>query len=129
MSGKWKKARADLLRRTTTVDFEAMTRTDFGVWIDRLPEAEFFALLDLHDEFRKTDKPAGTSGSPPPKDERPWIDLEVGAPMPVPGDTLIFVRLADGDENDVPMRADSLMWGEPNGGAVIKYFTASPVTP
>lgn len=114
-----------LVGHAATVDFDTITDTDLGRWIDALPLDEFGALIDAHASGAVLDPSMAAPVAPlePHGDE--WIPCNE---QPVPGDNLVWILYPDGEVGG-PNRASAFLWGANQGSAsIIAYAPAVPGT-
>lgn len=111
------------IARCEQTDFASMSPDDFGTWIERLPQAEFFALLGLHDEFAATGKikPKKRRVNVPPLQphDDEWIPFD-GENIPLPADGRCWILYPDGEIGG-PNRADAFNWFIDGNAQIVAY--------
>ena len=122
-------AKASVIAKASTTEFDNMTGEQFGEWIDRLPQPEFFALIRLTDEYRRTGGPIASQPPPTsiprfmPPSEDDWIVYTGEGETPLPDDVLCYVLFPDGGEEG-PNRADAFLWGGEGLAEILAYAPA-----
>ena len=110
------RTRQAVIAKCEAVDFAAMTKAEYGDFINALPPHEFGALLDIHSEFLSAEKnppPEETYVAPYTADDPhgTWVDFAGGEP-PVKGHVVVWVTYTDGDIGGPNVASAFLGWGD-----------------
>jgi hypothetical protein len=119
-----KLALAKLIANAGSKDFSAMTKPQFGSWIDGLPADEFIELLSAHDEFARTgqfEQPDIEFQAAPGDND--WTPYAGDGEPPIEDDALCFTLYPDGGVEG-PNRADAFLWGDQGSAQIIAWAPA-----
>lgn len=120
-----------LLAKIALVDFAAMTKEEYGDWINALPPDEFISLISLHGEFvsRELEEETAPADAPPAAvphspDDNAWIPYD-GNGTPVHANKRVWVMFRDGDTSG-PNPAHMFLWDETGTAQILAYAPVSP---
>lgn len=125
VEGPKRAAKQRLVGHALNVDFDRISGSDLGRWIDALPIDEFAALIDAHAGGEVLDPSLAVAVAPLEPHGDDWNPCDA---QPVADDDLVWIMFADGGTVG-PNRASAFLWGAERGSAsIIAYAPAVPGT-